>query len=70
MLQAWQAVLQALLQQTPCAHWPLAHWFAFEQGWPVAFLPQELATPPMPQVLGETHCVSLVQAVKQTLPLH
>jgi hypothetical protein len=41
-------VLQALLQQTPCAHCPLWHWVAVEHGWPTGFLPQEL-TPPIPQ---------------------
>lgn len=70
MLQAWQAVLQALLQQTPCTHWPLKHWPAFAQGCPSAFFPHELATPAMPQVFGATHCVSLVHAVKQESLLH
>jgi hypothetical protein len=61
MLQAWQAVLQAELQQTPCAHWPLEHWFAFEQGCPLASLPHEYGTPPVPQLLGGTHCEPSVQ---------
>jgi len=34
----------------------------FEQGWPLGFVPQEPATPFIPQVLGDTHCASLLQA--------
>jgi len=63
MLQAWQAVLQAVLQQTPCAHWPLWHWLADEQDCPLGFLPHELTTPSIPHVNGDTHCVSSLQAV-------
>ena len=62
MLQAWQALLQAVPQQTPWAHCPLPHWLLFEQGWPLGFVPQEPATPFIPQVLGATHCASLLQA--------
>jgi hypothetical protein len=61
MLQEWQAVLQALLQQTPCAHCPLWHWLAVEHGWPTGFLPHEL-TPPIPQEKGARHCESSEQA--------
>lgn len=63
MLQAWQAVAQAVPQQIPWAHWPLAHWLLFEQDWPLGLGPQEPATPFIPQLLGDTHCVSLLQAV-------
>jgi len=63
MLQAWQAVLQAVPQQTPWAHTPLEQTLLFEQGWPLGFFPHEPATPFIPQVLGETHCVSSLQAV-------
>ena len=49
ILQAWQAVPQDELQQTPWAHWPLWHWLAEVQGCPFPFLPHEL-TPPIPQV--------------------
>ena len=63
MLQEWQAVLQAVPQQMPCAHCALEHWLLFEQGWPLGFVPQEPATPFIPQVLGDTHCASLLQAV-------
>ena len=63
MLQAWQAVPQLVPQQTPWAHWPLEHWLLLEQGWPLGFVPQEPATLFMPQVLGDTHCESVLQAV-------
>ena len=62
MLQAWQAVPQAVPQQTPWAHCPLPHWLLFEQGWALGFVPQEPATPYIPQLLGDTHCASLLQA--------
>ena len=50
-------------QQTPWAHCPLEHWLLFEQGWPLGLVPQEPATLFIPQVLGSTHCASLLQAV-------
>jgi hypothetical protein len=56
-------VLQAVPQQTPWAHCPLAHWLLFEQGWVRGFVPQEPATPFIPQLFGDTHWASLLQAV-------
>jgi hypothetical protein len=56
-------VLQTVPQQTPWAHCPLVHWLLFEQGCPLGFVPQEPTTPFIPQVFGETHCESLLQAV-------
>jgi hypothetical protein len=55
-------VLQTVPQQTPWAHCPLVHWLLFEQGWPLGFVPHEPTTPFIPQVLGDTHCWSLLQA--------
>jgi hypothetical protein len=60
-----QAVLQALSQQTPWAQKVLRHSFPAEQEAPSCFSPHELLT----QVLGGTHWLSFVQAVKQRVPL-
>ena len=42
-LQDWQAPVQALLQQTPCAQKLLPHSSAAAHGWPSPFLPHEPA---------------------------
>jgi hypothetical protein len=68
-LQAWQAVLQALLQQTPCAQKLLAHSVAAEQTAPNAFNPQLLIIPFMPQMFGEMHCALVVHEPKHLLAL-
>jgi hypothetical protein len=60
------AVLHALSQQTPCAQNLLPHSFGSEQEAPGPFNPHEL----LMQVLGDTHWLSLVHALKQrALPL-
>jgi hypothetical protein len=69
-LQARQAVLQALLQQTPCAQKLLAQSAAPEQAAPSGLRPQLLTMPFIPQMAGARHCVLLVHAVKQRLALH
>jgi hypothetical protein len=69
-LHARQAVLQALLQQTPCEQKLLAHSAAAEQAAPGGLRPQLLTMPFIPQVAGARHCVLAVQAVKHRLALH
>jgi hypothetical protein len=56
-----QALLQALSQQTPWAQNPLRHSIGPEHDAPGSFSPHEL----LMQVLGGTHWLSLVQALKQ-----
>jgi hypothetical protein len=68
-LQARQAVLQALLQHTPCAQKSLEHSMAAEHGAPSGFKPQLLIIPFIPQMFGATHWALVVQAVKQRLAL-
>jgi hypothetical protein len=63
--QDWQAPVQALSQQTPCAQKLLLHWLLAEQLAPLLDGPQEL----LAQRLGVRHCVSAVQALKHLLPL-
>lgn len=69
-LHARQAVLQALLQQTPCAQKLLVHSAAAEQAAPSGLRPQLLTMPFMPQIAGVMHCALLVHAVKHRLALH
>ncbi len=64
-MQDLQAVLQALSQQTPWAQKVLLHSLPAEQEAPSSFSPHELLT----QVLGGTHWLSFVHAVKQRVPL-
>ncbi len=64
-LQAWQAPLQAELQQTPCAQNPLLHWLLDEQVAPLLDGPHEFAE----QRFGVRHCVSAVHEMKHLLPL-
>ena len=54
-LQARQAVLQALLQQTPCEQKLLVHSDAAEHAAPKGLRPQLLTIPFMPQMAGATH---------------
>ena len=63
-------MLQALLQQTPCAQKPLPHSVAAEQAAPRGLRPQLLIMPFMPQMAGAMHWVLVVHAVKQRLALH
>jgi hypothetical protein len=63
--QDWQAPVQALSQQTPCAQKPLLHWLAAEQIAPLLEGPQEL----LAHRLGVRHWLSAVQALKHLLPL-
>jgi len=44
-LQASQAPAQEVLQQTPSAQLPLAHWFAAEQVEPLLFLAKQAPAP-------------------------
>jgi hypothetical protein len=60
-----QAPRQPLPQQTPCSQKPLAHSVAAAHALPFAFLPQ---LPPL-QTLGDTHCASAVQVVRQLPPV-
>ena len=69
-LHAWQAVLQALLQQTPWAQWPVVHSLSAEQGWGGGLRPQLLIIPFMPQTLGLWHWAFVEQAPKQLVELH
>jgi hypothetical protein len=59
------AELQAWSQQTPWAQNVLRHSVGFEQDAPISLRPHELFM----QVLGETHWLSLVHALKQRAPL-
>lgn len=68
-LQAWQALLQELLQQTPWAQNPLAHSVAAEQAPPFGFRPQLLITPFIPQMLGGMQLLLVVQALKHLVAL-
>jgi hypothetical protein len=68
-LQARQASVQALLQQTPWAQDPLAHSVLPEQLAPSRLRPHEPGTPPWPHRFGGTHSASLEQAVKQRVVL-
>lgn len=68
-LQAWQALLQELLQQTPWAQNPLAHSVAAEQAPPLGFRPQLLIIPFMPQMLGVMQSALVVQALKHLVAL-
>ena len=68
-LQARQAVLQALLQQTPCEQKLLAHSDAAEHVAPIGLRPQLLTIPFMPQVAGATHWVLFVHPVKHRVEL-
>lgn len=63
--QDLHAAVQAVSQQTPWAQKPLPHSPAFEQEAPFDFLPHELPL----QTNGVRHCVLVVQALKQALPL-
>jgi hypothetical protein len=61
-VQLPQASVQAVLQHTPpAAQCWLVHWLLAEQVAPLGLVPQELMLPFIPQVFGETHCVSTVQ---------
>jgi hypothetical protein len=64
-LHALHASVQAELQQTPCAQNPEAHSPPALHSAPGGFLPHELFR----QRLGGTQSLSLVQPVKQALPL-
>jgi hypothetical protein len=60
-----QASVQAELQQTPCAQNPDAHSLPALHSAPGGFFPHE----PLTQRLGGTQSLSLVQPLKQALPL-
>ncbi|MES1206402.1 MAG: hypothetical protein ABUS79_10735 [Pseudomonadota bacterium] len=68
-LQARQAAVQALLQQTPCEQKLLEHSEAAEQVAPLALRPQLLMAPFMPQIFGGTHWALVVHEVKHRLAL-
>jgi hypothetical protein len=68
-LQAWHAVLHALLQQTPWAQNPLKHALPLEQGRPGPMRPQLLITPSMPQIFGLTHWAFVVHDPKHLVAL-
>jgi hypothetical protein len=57
--------LQAVAQQRPWAHWPLAHWPPELQEAPSGRFPQS----PITHTLPDVHCESLPQLVAQRLPL-
>jgi hypothetical protein len=61
----WQAPLQALSQQIPCAQKPLLHWLLAEQVAPLLDGPHEL----LEHRLGVRHWLSAVQALKHLPPL-
>lgn len=61
--QVWQAAVQALLQQNPCAQNPLEHSSATPQGCPRPFFPQDPA-PVCPQTFGSTHWAFVLHDVK------
>ncbi len=69
LLHALQAVLQALLQQTPWAQNVLVHSLPAEQVAPAGFRPHELMAPSMPQTLGAMHCVLVVHELKHLVVL-
>ena len=60
-----QEPAQEVAQQTPCAHWPDLHSAPSEQKAPFGLGPHE----PLAQVLAPEQLVSLLQAVKQRVPL-
>jgi len=62
----WQVPLQAPSQQTPCAQKPDKHSPPAPQATPGPFLAQ---LPPM-QVKGATQWASVVQVVRQAVPVH
>jgi len=64
--QDMQAPLQAVAQQTPCWHWPLAHSVPRLHSWPIGFLPHE----PFWQTAPLAQSASLAQVVEQPAPLH
>lgn len=68
-LQARQAVLHALLQQTPSAQNMLPHSALAPQGAPSGLRPQLLIMPFMPHVFGAMHWALVVHDPKQTLAL-
>jgi hypothetical protein len=59
-LQAVQAPLQALLQQTPSVQWPEMQPRSLVQGWPFCALPQlsleKSQTPPAWHIAALSHC--------------
>lgn len=59
----WQAAVQALLQQNPCAQKPLEHSSAAPHGCPSPFFPQDPA-PVCPHTLGSTHWAFVLHDVK------
>jgi hypothetical protein len=61
-----QLPLQALLQQTPWAHWLDRHSLAREQALPWGLSPQE----PFTQVAGAWQSLLLEQTRPQLAPLH
>lgn len=61
-----QAVSQAVSQQTPWAQCRLRHSSSAEQEAPKSLGPHRLVV----QLLGDTHWLSAVQAVKHRVPLH
>jgi hypothetical protein len=65
-LQALQAPVHAVLQQTPCAQWPEPHSLSAEQSLPMGPGPHELLL----HEFGATHWLSFVQAVAHLDPLH
>jgi hypothetical protein len=64
-LQDWQTPSQRLLQQTPCAQKPLAHWASREHRFPCGSFPHE----PPTQLLPVVQSALLVQVAPQRLPL-
>ena len=68
-LQDLQAVLHALLQQTPCAQKPLTHSVPTLQVAPGGLRPQLLIMPFMPQMLGVMQSAVTVQALKHFVAL-
>jgi hypothetical protein len=59
------ALAQPVAQQTPCAQLPDEHSRGSAQNAPFGLRPHELSTHTRPL----THCASVVQAVKQRVPL-
>jgi hypothetical protein len=63
MLHAWQGPVQAVLQQTPLAQNPEAHWPAMLQALPLGRPP--LTQVPFWQENPDWHSALLVQLVRQ-----
>jgi hypothetical protein len=64
--QDWQAPVQALLQQIPCAQNPLRHWAAVAQEAPWFSRPQVFL---VPQLYVDAHWALVEQTLKHWVPL-